>query len=179
MMKSKTSTPTQNNSKFKIQRSKFERVLSVDPGFDRVGVAILEKNLVLFSECIVTDRKNSHSERLGEIGIEINKVIKKWKPDSLAIETLFFNQNVSTAIKVAEARGVVIYEASRANLEVFEYSPQAIKIAITGYGKANKQQVENMLQRLVKLPADGEKKLDDELDAIALGITHLASQRGI
>jgi crossover junction endodeoxyribonuclease RuvC len=74
---------------------------------------------------------------------------------------------------------VVIYEASKKGLEIFEYSPQAIKIAVTGYGKANKQQVENMLQKLVKFPTEEAKKLDDELDAIALGITHLATQRGI
>jgi len=178
-MKFKTSTLTLNKLKVKSLKLKARRVLAVDPGFDRVGVAILESDKVLFSNCIVTNRNDSHELRLLEIGENLNKVIKKWKPDSLAIETLFFNQNVSTAIKVAEARGVIIYKASEAGLEVFEYSPQAIKIAITGYGKANKQQVENMLQRLVKLPADGSKKLDDELDAIALGITHLASQRGI
>ena len=168
MMKSSQSTQTQSR-----------RVLAVDPGFDRVGVAVLEGDEVLFSDCIVTNRKDSHELRLLEIGVVLNKIIKKWKPQDLALETLFFNQNVSTAIKVAEARGVIIYEAAKVGLEMFEYSPQAIKIAVTGYGKANKSQVENMLQRLVKLPAEKTKKLDDELDAVALGITHLATRRGI
>lgn len=179
MKKSSQSTQTPNKLEVKSSKLKAGRVLAVDPGFDRVGVAILEGDKVLFSECIVTNRKDSHELRLLEIGESLNKVIKKWKPEDLAIETLFFNQNVSTAIKVAEARGVIVYEASRASLEIFEYSPQAIKIAVTGYGKANKSQVENMLQRLVKLPITKTKQLDDELDAIALGITHLATRRGI
>ena len=152
-------------------------VLAVDPGFDRIGVAIVEKNKLLFSCCIETNRKLLHSERLLEIGEGIRKIIKKWKPKDLAIETLFFNQNTTTAMKVAEARGVILYEASSAGLEIFEYSPQAIKIAVTGYGKADKIQVEAMVGKLIKLPKSDKKRLDDELDAIALGICHLASNR--
>jgi crossover junction endodeoxyribonuclease RuvC len=156
-----------------------DRVLGIDPGFDRVGVAILENNIVLYSHCIETNRKLPHAERLLEIGNTIKEIIKKWAPGSLAIESLFFNQSVTNALKVSEARGVIIYEAAQAGLEIFEYSPQAIKIAVTGYGKADKKQVETMVTKLVSLPAKMGKKLDDELDAIALGITHLASKRGI
>lgn len=155
------------------------RVLGVDPGFDRLGVAILDKKEVLYSHCIETDRKLLHHERLLQIGEAVRKIIKKWKPASLAIETLFFNQNITNALKVSEARGVILYEASQAGLEVHEYSPQAIKIAVTGYGKADKFQMESMVRKLVVLPKSTAKKLDDELDAIAVGITHLASQRGI
>ena len=154
-------------------------VLGIDPGFDRIGVAILEKDEVLFSTCIETDRKLPHSERLLDIGEGVRDVIKKWHPASLAIENLFFNQNTTNALKVSEARGVIMYEAARAGLDVYEYSPQAIKIAVTGYGKADKKQVENMLKRLVEIPKDKARKLDDELDAIALCITHLASRRAI
>lgn len=168
-----------SKSKVESVKLKVERVLAVDPGFDRVGVAVVENNLVLFSKCIITDRKNSHGERLREIGDGMKKIIKKWSPDSLAIEKLFFNQNVSTAIKVAEARGVVIYEAVKAGLTVHEYSPQAIKIAITSYGKAGKTEIKNMLKKLVTLPASHSPRLDDELDAIALGITHLATKKSI
>lgn len=156
------------------------KVLAIDPGFDRIGVAILEKDNVLFSHCIETNRKLPHHERLLEIGEFIKNVIKKWKPTSLAIETLFFNQNITNALKVSEARGVILYEASKAGLGVWEYSPQAIKIAVTNYGKADKKQIEMMVRKLVKLPTPGamkEKMLDDEIDAIALGITHLASSR--
>lgn len=164
-MKSKKSTPMRN------------RCLAIDPGFDRMGVAVMEDDSLLYSMCIETDKKSPHSERLYQIGTEIGKVIKKWKPDSLAIEALFFNKNTSSAIGVAEARGVILYEAARAGLPVYEYSPQAIKIAVTGYGKADKQQVENMSRRLVKIPEQESKRLDDELDAIAVGITHLASRK--
>lgn len=168
MMKSKKSTQTPENN----------CVLAIDPGFDRIGVAILRRKAreeVLFSECIVTNNKDSHEIRLKKIGERIKEIISDWKPHALAIEKLFFNQNTSTAIRVAEARGVVLYEAASANLKIFEYSPQDIKIAVTGYGKASKTQVENMVEKLVVL--EKKKRLDDEMDAIALGITHLAHHR--
>jgi crossover junction endodeoxyribonuclease RuvC len=162
------------------------RVLGIDPGFDRLGVAILEKEnnkeRVIFSTCIVTDRKADPSERLRAIGEGLREIMRKYSPAELAIEKLFFNQNVTTALKVAEARGVVLYEASSAGLSVHEYSPQDVKIAVTGYGKASKLDVERMVLKLVKLPAvpsgkTKQKRLDDELDAIALGITHFAHRR--
>ncbi|MDO8424259.1 MAG: crossover junction endodeoxyribonuclease RuvC [bacterium] len=168
MTKSRTSIPTRNNT-----------VLGVDPGFDRVGVAVLDKTALLFSDCIVTDRKQTHAERLLFIGEALQKIIKKWKPKALAIETLFFNQNTTSAIGVAQARGVILYEAARAGLSVSEYGPQAVKIAVTGYGKADKLQMASMIKRLVVLPETSKKRLDDELDAIAVGITALASQKGI
>ena len=168
MTKSRMSTPTLN----KI-------VLGVDPGFDRIGIAILEKDQVLFSDCIETERKRSHPQRLLEIGVEIRRIIKKWKPTTLAIESLFFNQNITNALKVSEARGVIIYEAVQAGLEIFEYSPQAIKIAVTGYGKTHKTQMATMVKKLVTLPEKSSKRLDDEVDAIALCITHLATKKSI
>ena len=149
-------------------------VLAIDPGFDRIGIAILDRNKLLYSECLETNRKSSHEQRLLESGKRVRKIIKKWRPEALAIEKLFFNQNITTALKVAEARGVVLYEAARAGVEVYEYSPQAVKIAVTGYGKATKREMEKMIGKLVKL--NETKKLDDELDAIALGITHIATQ---
>lgn len=155
------------------------RVLAIDPGFDRVGVAVLNKEGLFYSCCIETSRKLTHAERLLEIGENLKKIIKRWEPTSLAIESLFFNQNTTNALKVSEARGVVLYEAAVAGLSVYEYSPQAIKIAVTGYGKADKIQMETMLKKLVSIPESKGKKLDDELDAIAVGITHLASQKGI
>jgi len=160
-------------------RTQNKIVLAIDPGFDRVGVAVLEKDNLLYSECIETDRKSPHAERLLQIGEEVRRVIKKWKPEDLAIEELFFNKNITNALKVSEARGVIVYEAVRAGLEVHEYSPQAIKIAVTGYGKADKTQVESMVRKLVKIAETERKMLDDELDAIAVGITHLASVKYI
>lgn len=164
-------------------QSKGETVLAIDPGFDRVGVAVLsEKNgnaILLYSECIETKPKDKREKRLLMIGSRIDVVIKEWGPSVLAIETLFFNANATSALGVAEARGVITFQAMRAGLKVFEYSPQAVKIAVTGYGKADKVSVENMVQKLVKVPEIKTKRLDDELDAIAVGITHLATQKGI
>lgn len=157
------------------------RILGIDPGFERLGVAILEKNKdskkekVLFSECFKTSAKLEFSERLFLIGKEIKKVIKKFKPEVLAIETLFFTTNQKTVMRVAEVRGVVMYEASLVGLKIFEASPPQIKIATTGYGKANKEQVMKMVKVLVEI--DNTKKSDDELDAIAIALTAFAHIR--
>jgi len=157
------------------------RILGIDPGFERLGIAILEKNKgdkregVLFSECFKTSAKLEFHERLTLIGEEVRNVIKKYKPEVLAIETLFLNTNQKTVMHVAEARGVVIYEASRAELKIFEASPPQIKIATTGYGRASKEQIIKMVKILVDI--DNSKKSDDELDAIAIALTAFACLR--
>jgi len=160
-----------------------EIVLAVDPGFGRIGLAVMKleqnRSKLLFSRCLETDLKKARSERLFLIGREIENVIKKWHPETLAIETLFFNTNTTSAIGVAEARGVIIYEAVKAEMKIFEYGPQTIKIAVTGYGKADKIQMADMVKKLVNLPEKTSKRLDDEVDAIAVGITHLATKKGI
>ena len=154
------------------------RILGIDPGFERLGIAILEKNKndkkesVVFSECFKTSSKLDFSERLCLIGEEVEKIIKKYKPEVLAIETLFLNTNQKTVMRVAEARGVVVYEASRAELRVFEASPPQIKIATTGYGRANKAQIMKMVKILVNI--EKNKTSDDELDAIAIALTAFA-----
>lgn len=172
MTKSKKSTPMQNNI-----------VIAIDPGFDRMGVAVLSgtgSNVnLIYSDCIVTKPKDSHDVRLLTIGNKLREIINECGPTELAIETLFFNQNTSSAMGVAQARGVVLYEAALAGLRVFEYSPQAVKIAVTGYGKADKVQIETMVKKLVKIHEQESKRLDDELDAIAVGITHIASVKAI
>lgn len=153
-------------------------ILGIDPGFERLGVAVLEKNKgdrkekVLFSECFKTSSKLEFSERLLLIGKEVRKIIKEYKPEVLSIETLFLTTNHKTVMHVAEARGVVIYEASDAGLKIFEASPPQIKIATTGYGKADKSQVIKMVKMLVDI--DNSKKQDDELDAIAIALTAFA-----
>jgi len=155
------------------------KILGIDPGFERLGIAIIEKtkpkDLVLFSECFKTSASLEFSERLNLIGKEIQKIIKKYKPDVLSIETLFFTTNQKTVMHVAEARGVVIYECARLGMKIFEASPPQIKIATTGYGKANKEQVMKMVKILVDI--DNTKKSDDELDAIATAITASAHLR--
>jgi len=156
-----------------------ERVLAIDPGFDRIGLAVLireeRREKLLFSKCIETNRKDVQAKRLEQIGLEIKKIIKRWGPQALAIEKLFFNQNTTSALRVAEARGVIIYEAAKAGLEIFEYDPQEIKIAVTGYGAAKKAEVQTMATKLLALRT--APKRDDEADALAIGITHLASYK--
>lgn len=154
------------------------RILGIDPGYERLGIAVLEKNIgdkrekVIFSECFKTSSKLDFSERLLLLGEEIKKVIKKYQPEVLSIETLFLTTNQKTVMRVAEARGVVIYEAARARLKIFEATPLQIKVATTGYGRADKNQIIKMVQMLVEI--DNSKKSDDELDAIAIALTAFA-----
>ena len=152
------------------------KVLAIDPGYDRVGLAILEKSpsgeILHYSKCLETDRSKDFNERILEVGSFVEATILKHQPDTLAIETLFFNKNIKTAIGVAEARGAIIYLAKKYNCRVYEFGPQEIKIATTGYGKSDKKAVIDMVKRLLKnVP---EQALDDEYDAIAVGITCLA-----
>lgn len=152
------------------------RILAVDPGYGRLGIAILEnlngKTEVLFSSCLTTKKNESSVTRLQVLGGAIEKIIKKYRPEALAIETLFFEKNQKTAMGVAEARGMVIYLAGKSNMEVFEYLPNQIKLAVTSYGRSDKRQVIEMVKRLVDF--NKPKALDDEYDAIAVGLTHLA-----
>lgn len=156
------------------------KVLAVDPGFERLGVAIVEKEnggpeSVVHSACIQTSVQEVFPERLRILGEAVRSLIHTHAPEALAIETLLFNTNRATAMPVAAARGVVLYEAARSGLSVFEYSPAQIKVAVAGYGKAPKHQVADMVRALVSL--DERARLDDEIDAIAVGLTHLACVR--
>ncbi len=156
------------------------RIISIDPGYERLGIAVLEKmaknkEILLFSECFKTSAKLPHHERLALIGNRIKEVIKKWKPVALATEKLFFSGNQKTAMLVAEARGVILYTGSSLGLEVFEYTPNEVKIAITGYGRSEKQQMMTMVSKLIEIHKI--IKSDDEFDAIAIGLTHFAIHR--
>ena len=152
------------------------RVLAIDPGFDRCGVAVIEyvagKEHLLYSACIETDRKATHAARLATIGTTLTDIIKRYTPTALGIETLFFNKNVTTGIKVAEARGMILYIAEQHGLTIYEHGPQEVKVAVTGYGNSDKAAVYAMIQRLI--PTVPQKAKDDEYDAIAVGITTLA-----
>jgi len=152
------------------------RILGIDPGYERLGIAVLEKNggkeCVLFSACFKTSPKLEFPERLNLISEEIGRVVKKYKPEVLAIETLFLNTNQKTAMRVAEVRGVVLNEATKEGLRIFEASPPQIKTATTGYGRADKEQMKKMVKMLVNIEAGRES--DDELDAIAVALTALA-----
>lgn len=158
------------------------RVISVDPGYGRIGIAVLEKKEgekenVLFSECLVTDNSREINERIFTVGKRVNELINKYKTDYLAIEGLFFSKNTKTALFVAEARGVIIFQAMLNNIPVYEYTPNQIKVAVAGHGAANKKDIFFMVNRLVKI--DDRKRIDDELDAIAIGLTFFASFRSV
>ena len=156
------------------------RILGIDPGYDRLGMAIIEKPVkgketVVFSQCLETDPKDTIYTRLGYVGSETARVLDEFKPDSVAIETLFITKNQKTAMRVAEARGIVIYEAIKRNIPVSEYSPMQIKMAVTGDGTSDKERILKMLPLLVTLPK--KKALDDEYDALAVALTHAACHK--
>jgi crossover junction endodeoxyribonuclease RuvC len=156
------------------------KILGIDPGYDRVGIAVVEKNpqgkeVLLHSECLQTSVKDDFYTRLGQVGAKIESIIASYSPDALAIETLFITKNQKTAMRVAEARGVIIHEAIRKNISIFEYTPLQIKIAVTGHGASDKTQVIKMIPFLIKI---GSKKAqDDEYDAIAVALTCCAREK--
>jgi len=156
------------------------RILSIDPGYERTGIAIIEKFLnkkevLIYSDCFKTSPKSPFEERMFLIGNEISLLIKKFHPDVCALEKLFFNTNQKTAMMVSQVRGMIIYQAMLNKMNVFEYNPSEIKIAITGYGKSSKYQITNMVKKLIEV----KKKIlyDDEFDAIAVGLTCSASEK--
>lgn len=155
------------------------RVLAIDPGYGRCGIAVIERlgtgAAILYSACIETPADLEFTDRLRIIITEIERALQTHAPTTLAIEKLFFKANRTTAMRVAEVRGAILSSAAAAGLEIFEYGPGEIKVALTGDGRADKHQVTRMVQMLVKIPQS--VRLDDEYDAIAIGLTHLARAR--
>ncbi len=155
------------------------KVLAIDPGFGRCGVAVLigtgSSATLLYSSCIETSNKDNFSLRLLTVGNEVSRIIKEFEPDTIAVEELYFTNNAKTALRVAEVRGMLIYLAGSLGITLVEYNPLSIKIALTGYGRASKEQVMKMVEKLIKFPE--KKMLDDEYDAIALGLTALAGAK--
>lgn len=155
------------------------RVIAIDPGFDRIGLAVLEKQngkeILLYSNCFQTNRKDEFAKRLSDLASNFEEIAAQFKPDVLAIEKLFFNTNQKTAMKVSEARGALIDRANTLGLKIAEYTPLEIKMAVTSYGAASKAQVADMVKRLLKI--EHLPKFDDEFDAIACGLTHLAQSK--
>ena len=154
---------------------KMFRVLAIDPGYDRLGIAIIEgdpsRPRLVMSTCVLPD-KGASEKRLAQVSSAVTNAIKEYTPDALGIETLFFSINKKTALGVAEARGAILAAAGLVSLPVIECSPQQVKLAVTGHGGSDKAAVAAMIPRLLVLPE--KKRLDDELDAIAIGITALA-----
>jgi crossover junction endodeoxyribonuclease RuvC len=146
------------------------RILGIDPGIGRTGYAVLDiknnQTKLLEAGCITTIPGEADPKRLAEIRKDLNSIIKKYKPSVCAVETLYFTTNAKTAMKVGQARGVILVTAAEHKLQIIEITPLQVKMATTGYGKADKRQVQTMIKKLLdlkKIP-----KPDDAADAAAI-----------
>lgn len=151
------------------------KILGIDPGTGRLGWSVLEilpraNPVLLDCGCVETPPKTVLSKRLKIIYDFLTELIRSSKSDTLAIESLFFTKNVKTAIDVGAARGVAILCAEQFNLSINEYTPTQIKSSLTGFGKADKKQVEFMVMNILKIKT--KIKPDDAVDAVAIALTH-------
>ena len=157
------------------------RILGIDPGYGITGFGIVEAdrgNLQLIGcGAITTPAGMDFSARLEIIYEDMRKLLEQTKPEAVAIEELFFGQNVTTGIGVAQSRGVILLAIRQAGLPVFSYKPMQVKQAVVGYGNATKHQVQDMTKRLLKLSA--MPKPDDAADAIAIALCHARSNTSL
>lgn len=156
-------------------------ILGIDPGYAIVGFGVLEfvrnEFRVLGFGAITTTPDMPFEQRLRIINDDMTEIINKYNPDCLAIEKLFFNTNQKTVIDVAQARGVTILPAVKAGIPIFEYTPLQVKNAVTGFGRAQKKQVQEMIRRTLNLKE--VPKPDDTADALGLAITHGRTARSL
>ena len=150
------------------------RILGIDPGFAIVGYGVVDYESANFKTVdygkITTHAGEKFPDRLNTVYMGVRQIIEAYSPEVLAIEELFFNTNTTTAINVAQARGVIMLAAKQANLKIYEYTPLQIKQAVAGYGRADKNQVQQMVKMFLKLKA--VPKPDDTADALAVAICH-------
>jgi crossover junction endodeoxyribonuclease RuvC len=154
------------------------RVIGIDPGSLITGYGVVEKNggrlLHVDNGCLTTKRKSSLPDRLLQIYESLMETIEQFQPQAIAIEEIFFSKNVASALKLGESRGIALLAATQKKIPIFEYSTRVVKQAITGYGQASKEQIQQMVQRLLKLPEIAQV---DASDALALAICHLNSYK--
>ena len=153
------------------------RILGIDPGFATIGFGLItadrgQVHMVTYG-AITTPAGLPLSKRLYQIGTDMEDLIGQLKPDVISIEELFFNTNITTGIAVAHGRGVILYAAEKCGIPLYEYTPSQVKLAVTGYGKAEKRQVMDMTKRLLKLKS--VPRPDDAADALALALCHARS----
>lgn len=153
------------------------RILGIDPGYATIGFGLIEADRtqarMLTYGAITTPAGLPLSRRLYQIGQDMEELIGKLKPEVISIEELFFNTNITTGISVAQGRGVILYTAEKCGIPLYEYTPSQVKLAVTGYGKAQKHQVMDMTRRLLKLNA--VPRPDDAADALGLALCHARS----
>lgn len=155
------------------------RIIAIDPGYERMGIAVAERkkgsaDILLYSACMRTSAKLPFAERLYLLGKEFEKQIKAFKPEIFAVEKLYFENNQKTAMGVAEVKGMLTYIAEDKKLGIREFTPLEVKVAVTGYGRATKNDIFRMIPKLISVKKD--IGLDDEYDAIAIALTCLATQ---
>ena len=150
------------------------RILGIDPGYAIVGYGVLDYDRARFSVvnygAITTQAGTPFERRLEEIYNDMCTVLETFKPDAMSIEKLFFTNNKTTGIDVAQARGVIVLAAAQHGVQIYEYTPLQVKQAVVGYGRAEKQQVQAMVKNILRL--DEVPKPDDTADAVALAICH-------
>ncbi len=150
-------------------------VLGIDPGFAIVGYGLINyknnKYNVIEYGSITTHQSMPFNKRLVKIAEDLESIIKRYEIEAVSIEELFFNNNVTTGIQVAEARGVILYTLEKNNIKVYEYTPVEIKQSVTGSGRADKLQMKRMVKDYLKL--EKMPKLDDTTDALAAAVTHI------
>lgn len=153
------------------------KILGIDPGIGIVGYSLIEfdgENCVLLHSGSIQTQKNSkESARLLEIWEDMNTILNRFKPDCSAIEKLFFFRNRTTVMPVAHARGVILTVLEKYKIPIYEYTPIEVKQVLTGYGRADKKEVEQMVK--ISLGVDNLPKLDDTVDSIAIAICHTRS----
>ena len=155
------------------------RILGIDPGFAITGYSVIDyignKFKLVTSGAVLTKAGESFPSRLCALNNQLEEIIDTYKPDAISVEELFFNNNVKTAINVAQARGVILVVGCRKQIPTYEYTPLQIKQSVTGYGRADKIQVQKMVKTILgveKLP-----KLDDTTDSMAAAICHAHSAK--
>ncbi len=152
------------------------RLIALDPGSIRTGFGILDihgpKISYVSSGVMLTPVEAPFATRLLSLRLDFEELIKKYKPDSLAIESLFFSKNAQSALKLGHARGVLISCAAASQLPILEYTPAEVKKSVAGSGRGSKDQIEKMVKLLLKLPLSFKFKYSDESDALAIGLTH-------
>ena len=157
------------------------RILGIDPGYGITGFALVDaqRNQFRLENCgaITTPANTEFAWRLEVIYNDMTQLLQMAKPDVVAIEELFFGQNVTTGIGVAQSRGVILLAIRQAGLEVFSYKPMQVKQAVVGYGNATKRQVQDMTRRILQL--DAMPKPDDAADAIAIALCHARSSTSL
>ncbi len=157
------------------------RILGIDPGIAIVGFGLIEagggRAEMLNYGAITTEAGLPLATRLWQIGNDMEELLEQCNPEAIAVEELFFNNNITTGIAVAHGRGIILYTAEKYGIPLFEYTPSQVKQAVVGYGRAEKHQVMDMVKRICQLPA--APKPDDAADAVAIALCHARSETSL